>query len=193
MGQLILKRIITENPDNDPEYHQRLDKEFWWSANNIKIPEMYLEANVIALAAEGVSRGELIKEWEQFYKLHKLLISIGGYQTCFPDIEEDMGKILERGRFWPGRSKMMVGRPSQCHSNASELWDLNHTDHDVRICTGYALSSDGMWRQHSWLTHYYETTYQKRCRLIETTVKRVAYYGYEMTDEEAYEFVENNL
>ncbi len=38
------------------------------------------------------------------------------------------------------------------------------------IATGYALDADGLWRQHSWVM-------DKKGRVIETTVRRVAYCG----------------
>lgn len=132
------------------------------------------------------------KEYSEFQQLHAILLAIGGGETCFPCLEEDMTAILERGYYRKGTSKMMVGRACQCHANVCELWERNHKDHDIRICTGYALSQDGMWRQHSWLVHYYKTATQNRVRVVETTTKRVAYYGFEMTDEEAKEFCENN-
>lgn len=42
------------------------------------------------------------------------------------------------------------------------------------------------------IIHRYETAKQKRIRVIETTVKRVAYFGFELDDAEALQFVENN-
>ena len=130
---------------------------------------------------------------ERFRPLHDLLLSIGGYQTVFPVIEEDMKAIMERGYYRKGTSKMMKGSPGQCHTNTCELYKENRRDKDVRICTGYALSEDGLWRQHSWLLHTYKTNTQTRTRVIETTAKRVAYFGFEMTPEEADEFCYHNL
>ena len=104
-----------------------------------------------------------------------------------------MAIILGRAYYRKGTSKMMVGRANKCHSNSANLWENNRHDHDVRICTGYALSKDGLWRQHTWLVHYYKTATQNRVRVIETTCKRVAYYGVELTEEEAEEFSRNNF
>lgn len=125
----------------------------------------------------------LASRWAEFLKLHGLLLSIGGYETCFPYVEEDMANILARGRYYGGFSKMMKGKPSRCHENACNLWTVNKDKHDVHIATGYALSADGMWRQHSWLVQRYQTATQHRTRIIETTEKRVAYFGYEMGNE----------
>ena len=52
--------------------------------------------------------------------------------------------------------------------------------------TGYALSDDGLWRQHSWglLTDD---------RVVETTVARLRYFGAILTDPAAAEFVLANF
>ena len=167
---------------SDPEWG--MSNDFWWKSSNIGDYKHF---------AEDMKYTNNSREcWEDFVKLHQILLRIGGEQTCFPAIEEDMKKILDRGRFYPGRSKMMVGEPSQCHRNSCELWRNNHKDLDITIATGYALSADGIWRQHSWLVHRYQTATQHRTRIIETTVKRLAYFGFEMTEDEAYEFDYNN-
>ena len=47
--------------------------------------------------------------------------------------------------------------------------------------TGYALSDDGLWRQHSWLI----AKPGRRWTVIETTCRRLLYYGVVLTEEEA--------
>ena len=184
------KRIETE-PQN-PVWRQTILEDKWWArgTDNIGNSERFLAEWNITENPE--KRAHLLCEWEKFNRLHNLLLRIGGCETCFPDIEEDLDKILLRGRFWPGKSKMMRGTPNRCHANACDLWERNHSQHDMRICTGYTLSSDGCWRQHSWLRHEYDTPTQHRARTIETTEKRIAYFGFEMTVCEAEEFCRNN-
>lgn len=58
----------------------------------------------------------------------------------------------------------------------------------TRICTGYALSEDGMWRQHSWIIWHKARSNQ----IIETTVPRILYFGFVMTTEMCEEFADNN-
>jgi hypothetical protein len=53
------------------------------------------------------------------------------------------------------------------------------------ICTGYALTRDGMWRQHSWV-------YTRSGTVVETTVKRVQYFGFIMNETECEIFLEDN-
>lgn len=117
-------------------------------------------------------------------ELKEILLDIGGWGACVPRIEPDLDKILKRGGRFPGKSTMMKGQPSQCHSNSAFCWDENREL--CRICTGYALTRDGMWRQHSWIL-------TNDGKVVETTVKRVQYFGYVMTPEECEEFLLDNM
>lgn len=160
----------------------------WWKASKLEAG-----TSLPTFLAGSCSRHSE-KEYRQFQQLHQVLLAVGGTETCFPAFEEDMEKILERGYYRSKSSRLLQGTPSRCHANVAELWENNHRDKDVTICTGYALSSDGMWRQHSWLLHRYigGSTRQHREQVVETTVKRLAYYGFELTDAEAQEFADNN-
>ena len=174
--------IITES---DPEWKKRLQESNWWESNNIQTPEMFLKAT----RAQAENLEYFTKQHQDFVFLHNVLLKIGGFETCFPIYEDDMEAILTRGRYFYGHSRMMKGQPSQCHRNSCELWELNHDEHNISICTGYALSEDGIWRQHSWILLIED------CReiLIETAIKRKAYYGFVMNDDEAQEFVDENF
>ena len=115
--------------------------------------------------------------------LHKKLLSFGGVRTVLPRVEVDLGSIMGRGQLWLGSNYMMMpGTPSQCHRNSCACWEANK--HRTILCTGYALSEDGLWRQHSWLVDF------RFQRVVETTVPRVAYFGFAMTKEEAEKFYE---
>lgn len=181
-------RIKTKGIDaKDPEWRSRAKEALWWESGNLKSEERFLQMT------GRTDKEKALMEYRQFLQLHQTLLAIGGCETCFPAIEEDMGAILERGRFYKGTSKMMPGRPNGCHENTCRLWEANHANSDVHIATGYALSGDGIWRQHSWLVHRYRTAMQHRTQIIETTRKRVAYYGFEMMDAEAENFCYHNL
>ena len=126
--------------------------------------------------------------------LKQLLLAQGGCEACLPAIEEDLAQIISHGQLWDNlTTKRMKGRPCQCHANASELWYNNKDSWRTKgfaviICTGYALSSDGFWKQHSWLI-------QAKPRanvLIETTEPRIAYYGFGMPYKMAEEFESEN-
>lgn len=54
------------------------------------------------------------------------------------------------------------------------------------LLTGYALSDDGYWRQHSsWCL-------SPARRLIETTVRREHYFGFRLSEDEAFAFANAN-
>lgn len=121
-------------------------------------------------------------------ELRDVLLGFGGNSVCFVVRDEDLEKILDRGILWDGAdAEMMPGRPSQCHMNSAYCWDANRDK--VTIATGYALSSDGMWRQHSWCIAFDED----ECPyIVETTEPRVAYYGFPMTYSECEIFFYEN-
>lgn len=113
--------------------------------------------------------------------LNNKLLSIGGKLLVPPmsDTElQEIDRILDEGRpFKPRGTILMKGEPSRCHDNVLYLWDANRKR--VEACTGYALSSDGLWRSHSWgLT-------KDRGKVVETTEKRKAYFGFCYSPKEA--------
>lgn len=171
MPKALDNALFTRNVHNDTEWMQALrDNQKWWLSENMKTNQENLHH-------------------QKLYALHKILLSFGGAETCLDLLEEDINKILNYGQFWYGdKAKLMKGEPSQCHANSCELWELNHKDFDVHIATGYALTSDAMWRQHTWLVWKKPRSF----KIIETTVKRLAYFGFVMTEEEAYEFCDQN-
>jgi hypothetical protein len=104
------------------------------------------------------------------------------------DIDELLahGQIIERGPSY----RVIDGAPSQCHANAAEWWQ-SHRDlaRPHRIATGYALSPDGRWHQHSWLV----APGLRGESIIETTQMRWAYWGIILDDEAAEQFAYENL
>lgn len=126
--------------------------------------------------------------YESSQILSKKLLSFCGDAACIIEPEEDYENIMKYGQFWLGKSALLMkGVRSRCHNNACRLWINNK--HNTRICTGYALSKDGIWRQHSWLIMLNRASN----KIIETTVKRVAYFGFVMDEETAEEFCIYNL
>lgn len=117
-------------------------------------------------------------------KLNKRFLEIGG-DSVISVYEEDLNKLLKRGQQFTGRAKLHRMRNSDCHSNSANWW--NEHRGEVAIVTGYALSTDDSWRQHSWLVSL------KSGEIIETTVLRKAYYGFQLTPKESEAFLENNF
>ena len=127
-------------------------------------------------------------EMAELLKLRRLLLSFGGGEVKLPNYEEDLKKIMARGQFWYGdRVVLMPGERGQCHRNTCRLWEKNKDK--VLIATGYALSEDGVWRQHSWGIQ----VRPRRNRVVETTAKRIAYFGFVMNQEESEEFAYYNM
>lgn len=123
-----------------------------------------------------------------FFDLRQKLLTFAGEAVCFPPCEEDLDNILSYGQFWVGgNAKLMRGEPNQCHVNSANLWEQNKDT--TRICTGYALSEDGIWRQHSWLVWHKARSNQ----IVETTVKRITYYGFVMPYDMCQRFADENF
>jgi hypothetical protein len=119
-----------------------------------------------------------------FRTLIKILSEIDGDSAVvIPQKDPDIHKIITRGTEFPlsGR-KLWRGAGSQCHFNISSLYMDGRIEF---ICTGYALAKDGGWRSHTWglLDH----------RVVETTNRYLAYFGFVMSKREAQEFTEANL
>ena len=124
----------------------------------------------------------------RLFDLKERLLSFAGEAVCLTACEPDLENIMDYGQFWLGyNAKKKRGEDCHCHSNSAMLWEVNK-DKTV-ICTGYALSADGMWRQHSWLIH----TKPRSNRVVETTRPRILYYGFAMTPEMCEEFADKNI
>lgn len=124
-----------------------------------------------------------------FEDLEKKLLSIGGIRVVHQP-EEDLESILVRGQiFKPKTIKLMPMKPNRCHGNAGIFWK-NFSDANgftnVQIVTGWCLSEDDLWRQHSFI-------YQPISdRIVETTTKRKIYFGFALDVSESLWFHENN-
>src|SRR5262245_12343254 len=81
-------------------------------------------------------------------ELQQRLLELGGEAPAFTFLEPDIEQLLERGQPFGGRSRLKIG-PGKCHENSALLWNKNRDT--MFIATGYALSEDGVWRQHSWI------------------------------------------
>ena len=108
------------------------------------------------------------------------LLGIGGESVVVPHFQPDVANFvltlcLRKGEpFDPENAAVEEGEPSECHANVVSLWREGRG----AICTGYALSPDGLWRPHSWLR-------EPSGRIVETTERRDAYYGHEFDEEGA--------
>lgn len=86
---------------------------------------------------------------------------------------------LTRSALRQGTVEYWDGAPSECHANAARRW-VRSSGADA-IVTGFALSTDGLWREHSWN----ETGAEDARVILESTCARVAYFGMVCDDGEA--------
>jgi len=122
-----------------------------------------------------IRRLEHLKIYPEFTRLEQRLLSMGG-EMVVPRQEPDQEDLLSWGRLWSGDNvKVVTGTPCDCHGNVAELWRSNQKRY--RIATGWALSEDGLWRQHSWIVDWRT--------IIETTIPREKYFGFVLTHLEA--------
>ncbi len=118
-------------------------------------------------------------------KLRRVLLALGGEMLVAPPNADPLiPELIEFGFVFSSPVAMRAGRASECHANVARLW-AHKRRFLCAIGTGYALSEDGLWRQHSWGI--------SRTRIIETTVPRVAYFGLAMFGERADVFAVPNL
>ena len=121
-------------------------------------------------------------------ELGSRLLGHGGLCALLQPADPDVAKLLDRGEAFPAtQARRVPGARSRCHGNAARLWWGNRDK--VGLCTGYALSDDGIWRQHSWCL---DLSDPRRAHVVETTTPRVRYYGYLLNEREAEEFYEDN-
>lgn len=90
------------------------------------------------------------------------------YIVPTPEEHIDLEQLLNEGKFFSDHKTVFKQmRANRCHDNCDILLHLNiiHS-----VCTGFALSDDGLWRYHSWgLDH--------ENKVVETTAKRLMYFG----------------
>lgn len=128
---------------------------------------------------------EASKEQPELRRLKSLLLRFGGeFLVAPPKPDEDIPSILKSGFLVGGRILFKPMTRSSCHQNVSRLWK-NRRSGIIGIATGYALSADGLWRQHSWGL--------RRDGVLETTELRTKYFGLILQGEKADQFAESNL
>lgn len=155
-----VRAYIASVKEMDPEWKERTWKNFWWGRQK-KDPAID----------------------PRLYEVRDRLLRFGGESVCMTFEEPDADNILRYGQLWHGYGVIKkCGTANRCHGNALEI--ALKGKGRFRFCTGYALSDDGMWRQHSWCL-------EKRPRslkIIETTEPSVLYFGFVLNDKEMIDF-----
>jgi hypothetical protein len=118
-----------------------------------------------------------LKAMPELKLLKDRLLSLGGDWVALQP-EPDLLWLLKDGCLMNGKVILKHMAPCKCHNNCALLWNKNPKTH--KIATGWALSSDGIWRQHTWLI--------KGNVIIETTEPRIQYYGIMLDELDANQF-----
>lgn len=125
-----------------------------------------------------------VVEQPELKDLRSILISLGGdFIVAPPKRDPDVSRLLKWGFLMSGPILMRPMRESMCHQNVAAIW-IKGRKGLVGIATGYALSQDGLWRQHSWAV--------MRDGLLESTEKRDKYFGILLQDSAADHFASCN-
>jgi len=128
---------------------------------------------------------EAIEKQPEIKRLSALLLRLGGEFLVAPsNPDQDIPLLLEDGFVTSGTIKLKPMKSSSCHQNVASLWKKKQLG-IVAISTGYGLSEDGLWRQHSWGIW--------REGILETTRTRTKYFGIILQGKHADFFAANNL
>jgi hypothetical protein len=127
---------------------------------------------------ERLSR--LAEEQPRILLLRDKLLQIGGTHLVSPGGREpDLEELLTHGCMIEGTIRFEEMTENSCHWNVAALWLQKKRDL-VAIGAGYALSDDGLWRQHSWGIQHNA--------ILETTEPRTCYFGLRMEGIDASSF-----
>lgn len=118
-------------------------------------------------------RIDFLKSRPWYSNIHERLNSI--LQTNEPNTQIvamprehiDLKQLIISGTLMTNHVINNIMMASQCHDNCEWLKNLNVIK---CVCTGYALSDDGLWRFHSWGINYND-------EIVETTEPKIKYYG----------------
>jgi hypothetical protein len=112
---------------------------------------------------------------ETFTELATFLLSLGGHLVVPPMYPDGMVRrlLVDGLRFSDVPLTVEEGEPNDCHGNVVRLWRGGK----AMIATGYALSDDGLWREHSWGV--------RDGAVVETTEPRQCYWGVLINDDDA--------
>ncbi|MGB8029354.1 MAG: hypothetical protein WCF30_06775 [Terracidiphilus sp.] len=127
---------------------------------------------------------EAMGEQPDLRRLKAILLRYGGdFLVAPPKLDPDVPALLVLGFLMSGPVSVKSMKANSCHQNIASIWKT-HKYGIVGVATGYALSADGLWRQHSWGI--------LRNGVLETTEERLKYFGILHQGAEADHFAECN-
>lgn len=117
--------------------------------------------------------------------LKPLLLKLGGEYVVAPQRPDPgLSLLIESGFVISGPILVKSMVYQACHRNVAAIWKARKYG-VVAIGSGYALSSDDLWWEHSWGI--------RREGILETTKKRLKYFGLVLQGAAANSFAEMNL
>ena len=123
-------------------------------------------------------------EQPELKNLKSLLLSFGGdFIVAPPSQDRHVPTLLKSGFLMSGSVLMKPMRDNMCHQNIAAVWRKGRRGL-VGVATGYALSNDGLWRQHTWGF--------MRDGVLESTEERRKYFGILLQDSAADYFASCN-
>jgi hypothetical protein len=126
-----------------------------------------------------------ILEQPEMKQLKSLLLSFGGdFVVAPPKADPDVPRLLRSGFLMSGPILTKLMKTSMCHQNVSTVWTKGQKGL-IGIATGYALSDDDLWRQHTWGL--------MRDGVLESTEARLKYFGILLQDAAADSFANCNI
>lgn len=131
---------------------------------------------------DGLKKRWRSGEYNNLINLRTKLLNIGG-QEVVPIEEIHLEKLIKHGSVINSDSLQIIngGQQHRCHQNCCYLYEENESI--THIGTGWGLSNDVLWRQHSWC--------MKGEKIIETTVPRKIYYGILFDENNVREFIKD--
>jgi hypothetical protein len=128
---------------------------------------------------------EAVGRQRSFGALKRLLLSLGGrHLVAPPGPDPDLSRLIDVGFVMAGPVVRRNMTKSGCHGNMAEIWTRKRRE-IIGVGTGYSLSDDGLWRQHSWGV--------RREGILETSELRAKYFGILLQGEDADAFARANL
>ena len=132
----------------------------------------YVQKKLVPLEAERIKWLESRSCWSDIHsKFQKYLSNLvpTTHLVARDGADNDMQQILSgKGQFriaYDNDIIMNVMETSQCHENSRKLLKKGKIKY---LHTGYALSDDSLWREHSWCVDFDNN-------IVETTEPRIVY------------------
>lgn len=117
--------------------------------------------------------------------LRRILLGLGGTHLAAPPSPDPvLPLVIDDGFVMAGPVMRRIMKKRECHRNVAKIW-AERRHELIGIGTGYSLSADGLWRQHSWGL--------RREGILETTVPRVKYFGVLLQHGDADSFAMANV